>query len=705
MWDMTTLDGHEGRIDTPLYNSRLIKNYVEYIKEFHPDVDVHSILDYAWIKSYELEDQGHWFSQWQIDRFQELLRKKTGDPNISRKAGRYAATSKASNSVKQYTLGFMTPGAAYWVMEKLAPHMTRASSFKTRKLGPNKIEITSIPKEGVLEKPYQCDSRMGILEAISKLFTNKFAKIEHPTCIHRGGDLCLYIVSWERTPQLLWTRMRNYAFFLSLLACGALFFFTPLINWIASIFVCTSLVALISLHAEQLKNDELAKNVETQRDAAKLLLDEINLRYNNAQLIKEVGQATAMFLETDRLLRAVTEAMEKRLDFDRGGIWLANEEKTRLIYRMGYGYDPELELLVRRTQFHLDNPRAKGIAVQAFRAQRPFLVNDISQIENDLSERSFRFVKQVGAQSFICAPIVYERKSLGILFVDNPRSNRPLSQSDMSLLMGIAPQIAISIHNAMSYKKLEESRAREENLRKLFEKYVPPPVIKRYLASEAQDLFRGEEMSITALFLDIRDFTSSSETMDAKDVVAFLNDYFNKCSAIITNITSKKGHINKYTGDGFLAIFGAPEALEQHATLAFNAACEIHELCKKFILGGKPMEVGIGIHTGGAIVGNIGSQEKIEWTAVGDTLNTAARLQDFTKAFHDFPIILSREAWEELKGHHHYPEIRHLGKQRVRGKKEMLDAFGFNPHGYRKRPLSMAQDDKDVIPLQRIKGV
>ena len=700
---MTTPDGHEGRIDTPLYNSRLIKNYVEYIKQFHPDVDIHSILSYAWIKTYELEDQGHWFSQWQVDRFHELLRKKIGDPNISRKVGRYAAFAKASNVVKQYTLGFMTPGAAYWVAEKLSPHLTRASKFKSRKLGANRIEVSSIPNHGVFEKPYQCDNRMGVLEAIAKLFTNKFAKIEHPTCIHRGGDLCLYIVSWERTPSFVWARIRNFVLSLGLLAFGILHFFTPLVSWLGAILLFTVLVAVISLYAERLKNKELAKNVESQRDAAKLLLDEINLRYNNAQLVKEVGQATAMFLDTQKLLGAVTEAMEKRLDFDRGGIWLANEEKTRLTYTMGFGYDPELELLLRRTDFHLDNPNAKGVAVQAFRSQKPFLVNDISEIEKDLSARSLRFAKQVGAESFICAPIVYERESLGILFVDNPQSNRPLSQSDMSLLMGIAPQIAISIHNAISYQKLEESKAREENLRKLFEKYVPPPVIRRYLDSGAEELFRGEEMSITALFLDIRDFTSSSEAMDAKDVVAFLNDYFNKCSAIITKITSKKGHINKYTGDGFLAIFGAPEPLEQHATLAFNAACEILDVCKTFVLGGKPMEVGIGIHTGRAIVGNIGSQEKIEWTAVGDTLNTAARLQDFTKAFHDFPIILSRDARQQLKGHRHYPEIRRLGKQRIRGKKEMLDAFGFNPHG--ERPLSMAQGEKGFMPLQRIKGV
>jgi adenylate cyclase len=113
--------------------------------------------------------------------------------------------------------------------------------------------------------------------------------------------------------------------------------------------------------------------------------------------------------------------------------------------------------------------------------------------------------------------------------------------------------------------------------------------------------------------------------------------------------------------------------------------------------------VGIGLHTGRAILGNIGSQNKIEYTAVGDTVNTAARLQEFTKVFHDFPIILSRGAWKELKGHRHHPEIRRLGKQKIRGKKEMLDAFGFNPKS--DRPLSMAQGDKGFMPLQRIKGV
>jgi class 3 adenylate cyclase len=356
--------------------------------------------------------------------------------------------------------------------------------------------------------------------------------------------------------------------------------------------------------------------------------------------------------------------------------------------------------LLKNTEFRLDNPESKGVAVQAFRQKRPFLVNDVAEIERELSKRSLEFIRRIGTKSFICVPIVYEKEAQGVLFVDNPKSQRALSQSDISLVMGIAPQIAISIHNAMSYQKLQESKEREQNLRKLFEKYVPPTIIKRYVGSEQVDLFRGEEISITALFLDIRGFTSSSESMDPKDVVTFLNDYFEQCSLIIDE---QKGHINKFTGDGFLALFGAPEPIDDHATQAFNAACKILELSGKLILGPKSMEIGIGLHTGKAILGNIGAQNKIEYTAIGDAVNTAARLQEFTKTFPGYPIIMSKDSWEELLAHPYHNEIKNLGMQMVRGKKEKLVAFGANP--FKDQPTSLTVVDKGFLPLQSIKGV
>ncbi|MBW2006084.1 MAG: PAS domain S-box protein, partial [Deltaproteobacteria bacterium] len=450
--------------DEPLYNSRAVKNYIEYVQTFYPEVAIDPILSYAGIAAYQLKDQGYWFSQRQVDRFREILDQKIANPNLSREVGRYAASSKASGAVRQYTLGFISPAAAYWMLEKIAPTLSRALTLKTRQIASNKMDVTVVPKPGVNEKSYQCDNRLGMFEALSKLFTNKFAKIEHPTCIHKGDDCCQYIITWEKTPFLIWKRVRNYSFLLSIFVSVGLFFVLPLMPWISIVLLFFSLTLAFSFYSEHLEKKDLTKTIETQGDAAKDLLDEINIRYNNALLVQEIGQATSMLLDIQKLLKSVMDTMEKRLDFDRGGIWLANREKTRLCYNIGYGYNPEIKDLLRDSDFHLDRPHSKGMAVQAFKQQKPYLVNDIAEIKEALSTKSLEFVKRTGAQSFICAPVIYEGESLGVLFVDNIKSKRSFTQSDMSLLMGIASQTAISINNAISFQKLQESEEKYRNI-------------------------------------------------------------------------------------------------------------------------------------------------------------------------------------------------------------------------------------------------
>lgn len=189
--------------------------------------------------------------------------------------------------------------------------------------------------------------------------------------------------------------------------------------------------------------------------------------------------------------------------------------------------------------------------------------------------------------------------------------------------------------------------------------------------------------------------------MNPADVVSFLNDYFEKCSEIIGE---EHGHINKYTGDGFLSIFGAPEPLDNHVELAFNAAHRIMGLSREYMLGGSPMEAGIGLHTGTAILGNLGSRTKMEYTAIGDTVNTAARLQELTKLFHEYPVILSRDVLEKLEIRNpNFYKIKALGLQVIRGKRVKLETFGFNP--LKEETVVKLQDSRGLNPLQMSNGV
>jgi PAS domain S-box-containing protein len=306
---------------------------------------------------------------------------------------------------------------------------------------------------------------IGMLEAVVKLFTNKFAKIEHPSCLRNGDEYCRYVITWEKSPFLIWKLLRNFLL-LSIPASLVFLFILQLKYWLIIVLVCTFLMMIVSLYFGHLEKEELNKTIQAQGDTAKDLLNEMNVRYNNALLVQEIGQAVSSILDIDSLIKTVVSVIEKHLDFDRGMIMLTNESKTRLAYFAGYGYSKEKEKILRKTEFHLDDPESKGLFVLAFKEQKPFLVNDISEIEIQFSKRSQELVKQMEVQSLICVPIVYEKESLGILAVDNIKSKKPLAQSDLNLLVGVASQTAVSIINAMSFQQIKES---EEKYRLHFE--------------------------------------------------------------------------------------------------------------------------------------------------------------------------------------------------------------------------------------------
>jgi PAS domain S-box-containing protein len=447
-----------------LYNSRVISTFVEYLRNVRPDVDINELLLKSGIAPHEVEDEGHWLTQRQVDSFHDVLLAMTNDPMLFRGAGRYMISSRSITALRQFLISFMTPIQAFAMVGKFASYLSQGTSFKTNKISPNKVEIITIPFEGVREQPYQCENRMGIFEAVVTLFTNKSPVMEHPVCVHHGGDCCRYILSWEVPSYVKWRRIRNYLGILSLIILiSFIFSLSP----VQIIVLGASLIGLFTgaaFYTQYLEKKDAYTKMAIQGDAANRLLDQITIGYNNALLVQEIGQAVSSILDVDKLITFVIETLQKRLNFDRGTIMLANHEKTMLIYVNGYGYSSHLEALLQETQFHLDNPKSKGPFVVAFKQQKPILVSDISDMQSDISARSFEFAEALGVSSFICVPIIYKGKSEGILAVDNYRSGRPHNQSEVNLLMGIAQQIGISINNARSLHQIMESEERFRTL-------------------------------------------------------------------------------------------------------------------------------------------------------------------------------------------------------------------------------------------------
>jgi len=448
----------------PLYNSRLTKMYVEYLRLHHPQVNVESVLEEAGIAAYQIEDPAHWFSQEEVDRFNAVMVAKTGDVHISRQVGRFAASSRGLGAAKQYMLGLLTPAIVYQLMERHYVLLSRAASIATKQLGPANVAITATPKPGVTEKPYQCENRRGIFEALARWSTGELARIEHPECLHQGAPHCRYLITWEESPPRFWRRISTIAAAVGVIISAFGFSFMSLHAWIALNLALVTAVGLCAFQSERLERKRLEQTVEAQRKAAEETLLESEVRYNNAMLVQEIGQATSTILDINNLIAAVMGIVEKRLDFDRGIIMLANSDRTSLEYASGFGLEAAQEDLLRTTAFNLDNPHSKGVFILTMRERRPLLVENLHQVEGDLSPKSLEFARKLGSQSLICVPISHKSEALGILVVDNSTSKRPLRQGDMSLLIGVASQLATSIVNAVSFEKVQESEKKYREL-------------------------------------------------------------------------------------------------------------------------------------------------------------------------------------------------------------------------------------------------
>jgi adenylate cyclase len=219
----------------------------------------------------------------------------------------------------------------------------------------------------------------------------------------------------------------------------------------------------------------------------------------------------------------------------------------------------------------------------------------------------------------------------------------------------------------------ERERAR---LRKIFSRYVADEVVEKLLASGKFPDLGGEAFQVTVLFSDIRNFTTISERLEPHKVVEMLNTYFSwACEPIL----AQGGTVDKFIGDAVMAVFGAPAAYPDHALRALKAALGLAQQAREFQLWMQEhfgdwdlpaFAVGVGLHTGEAIVGNIGSPKRLEYTSIGDTVNASSRLESLTKEL-GWTIVASRSTIEAAPG----VVTGRRDTRTVKGRKEPLEIF------------------------------
>ncbi len=225
---------------------------------------------------------------------------------------------------------------------------------------------------------------------------------------------------------------------------------------------------------------------------------------------------------------------------------------------------------------------------------------------------------------------------------------------------------------AYSYSFIMEGRNKEK-IKQAMGKYLSQDVMKNVVKNIDDIKLGGKRANVTVLFADIRGFTSMSEKMSAEDVSVILNEYFSEIEPIITKYN---GTINKFIGDAVMAVFGDPIQDLEHPVKAVKCAYEmlkkVEELQDKWLFEGKPkIEIGVGINTGDAFVGNIGSEKRLEYTVIGDTVNLASRIESYNKVYKT-NFLISSSTYSYVST---IADVIKISEVQIRGKAKKMDIY------------------------------
>jgi len=274
-----------------------------------------------------------------------------------------------------------------------------------------------------------------------------------------------------------------------------------------------------------------------------------------------------------------------------------------------------------------------------------------------------------GIRSAMCAPLWNQAHVIGIIHVDSPMLANCFTLNDLDLLTALANYAAVAVERA----RLNQKIVAEEKKRERLGRFLSPQVTARIIAtSESQGMALGvpEVKDVSVLFSDIVGFTTMSEKMSPAAVSLLLNDYFSRMTDIIFKY---EGTLDKYIGDAIMAVFGAPLDMPDHCVRAIKAALEMRDQLEAFNSehkDGPTIRIRIGINSGKAMAGELGGINKKEYTVLGDTVNTASRLE--SSVAKPMQVVVGENTYNATKAHF---DFKSLGPATLKGKERTVEVY------------------------------
>jgi len=357
------------------------------------------------------------------------------------------------------------------------------------------------------------------------------------------------------------------------------------------------------------------------------VLESLQRKANILSELYEMSKALGSGFDLDKIFKKATDIIFRSTPADRviallaeGVVTEQNADEAKLFPIATRARDEKLEAHARKMTI------GRTITRKVMKDKVALLSQDAAADEQFAGVDS---IVSQGVRSTICAPLFTEAGVHGALYADRLDPFSAFKPDDLELISAVAAQTAIAVENVRAHERL----AKEEVARVNYGRFLPEYVVKQLLENPDSFKLGGVLQTITILFADIRGFTRISEHAPPEKIVNLLNRYF---SAMTDIIFAHGGTLDKYLGDGLMALFGAPTTTPKDANNALSAAVAMQrrmiginvELREE---GFSEIGIGIGLHTGEVTVGYIGSERRSEYTAIGDPVNTASRLESNAK--------------------------------------------------------------------------
>jgi len=418
-------------------------------------------------------------------------------------------------------------------------------------------------------------------------------------------------------------------------------------------------------HLTLLGNRSVAGQPPSTKEATPEELVNMSRAYRRLEALYRTSKLIASEFDLSKRLAAVLDNVMEVLEAERGFVMLRDANDDSLDVSVARGMGRELN----------SGAPSMGIARRAAIEGEPVLMLDAGT-DHQFGMRESIIVQNI--VSAMCVPLQIEDRILGSIYVDTSAAGFAFNEEDLELFASLAAQSAMAIENVRLYEQMLAVERKRANLGR----FLSPAIVDEVMKEDSTLELGGRKRVATMMFCDIRGFTPMTERIAPTLLVDLLNEHFTAMTEIVFEL---KGTLDKYIGDEIMAVFGSPLAGEDDAERAVHAALAMQaknaELNTQRAEKGWPeFKLGIGIDTGDVIAGYIGSPMRMEFTVVGDHVNTARRFCSLAK---EDQVVIGESTYERVRD---LVTAESIGSVALRGKRLPVNAYLVLPKGNGKSP-------------------